>query len=128
MGILMPMVIPLTYRVLSAGDQSVAADDPILLTSIGSVLAGAIFGDHCSPISDTTVLSSQSSGCNHVAHVWTQLPYALVVAAATVLFGTLPVGFGWPLWPLHVLGIAALVLCLYLLGRRPEDLARDSSA
>ena len=66
----------------------------ILLGSVSAVLAGAIFGDHCSPISDTTVLSSMASGCDHVDHVRTQLPYAIIVAVAAVLFGYLPAGYG----------------------------------
>jgi Na+/H+ antiporter NhaC len=68
--------------------------DPISLATLGSVLAGSIFGDHCSPISDTTVLSSRASGCNHIAHVRTQMPYALSVGAISILMGTLPVAFG----------------------------------
>ena len=59
----------------------------ILYGAVSAVLAGALFGDHCRPISDTTVLSSLSSGCDHVDHVRTQLPYALFGgAAATALY------------------------------------------
>ena len=88
------------------------AESPLLLCVVGSVLAGAIFGDHCSPISDTTVLSSQASGCNHIAHVNTQMPYALSVAAITILLGTLPVGLGLAWWvclPLQILGLGILI-------------------
>lgn len=53
-----------------------------LYVMLGAIFAGAVFGDHCSPISDTTILSSASSGCNHIVHVETQIPYALVVAIA----------------------------------------------
>ncbi|MEM7311753.1 MAG: Na+/H+ antiporter NhaC family protein, partial [Planctomycetota bacterium] len=94
MGILVPMVVTLAHAMISAGGTTVTATDPIFLSSIGGVLAGAVFGDHCSPISDTTVLSSQSSGCDHIAHVWTQMPYAVAVACVSVLLGTLPLGFG----------------------------------
>jgi len=119
MGILMPMVIDVTYRLL-AGDEtsSVVTQNPIMIASIGGVLAGAIFGDHCSPISDTTILSSQASGCDHVEHVRTQLPYALLVGAVSILFGTLPVGFGVSPWLMLPLGIVALVVCLLLFGKR----------
>ena len=85
------------------------------------MLAGAIFGDHCSPISDTTVLSSRASGCDHMAHVWTQMPYALVVGGASILFGTIPVGFGVPVWPLLPLGVAALVVWLLVVGKKVSD-------
>jgi len=119
MGILMPMVIDVTYRLL-AGDEtsSVVTQNPIMIASIGGVLAGAIFGDHCSPISDTTILSSQASGCDHVEHVRTQLPYALLVGAVSILFGTLPVGYGVSPWLVLPVGIVALVVCLLLFGKR----------
>ena len=93
---------------------------PLLTASVGSVLAGAIFGDHCSPISDTTVLSSQASGCNHVEHVRTQLPYALLVAAVSIVLGTLPTGFGISAWPLLATGLVALWILLRTLGRRTD--------
>jgi Na+/H+ antiporter NhaC len=125
MGILMPMVVTLTHSVLVAQQGSVTADSPILLACVGSVLAGAIFGDHCSPISDTTILSSQSCGCDHIAHVVTQLPYALSVAAVGVVCGTLPVGWGisiWLLLPLQLVGILAILL---LVGTRVENQTSD---
>jgi Na+/H+ antiporter NhaC len=120
MGILMPIVVDATYRMLQSQTLDTDPFSPLLLASVGSVLAGAIFGDHCSPISDTTVLSSQASGCNHVAHVWTQLPYALTVAAVAVLCGTLPVGFGVPLWILMLIGPLVLAATLLLLGKRVQ--------
>jgi len=96
MGILMPLVVPLVWAVLSA----VGAQDQlhILYSSVSCVLAGAVLGDHCSPISDTTILSSMASGCDHIEHVRTQLPYALTVGAVAIVLGTLPSGFGMPWW------------------------------
>ena len=61
-----------------------------MLGSIGAVLAGAIWGDHCSPISDTTVLSSASAQCGHLDHVATQFPYALTVGLIALLLGYVP--------------------------------------
>ncbi|MEQ8787882.1 MAG: Na+/H+ antiporter NhaC family protein [Pirellulaceae bacterium] len=119
MGIIMPLAIPLVAGTLDTGG-GVEASDPILLSSIGGVLAGAIFGDHCSPISDTTVLSSQASGCDHVAHVWTQMPYALTVGGLSIVCGTLPVGLGAPVWILLPVGTAALVLIVWVFGRGVE--------
>lgn len=52
----------------------------VVVISLSATLAGSVFGDHCSPISDTTVLSSAGSKCDHIEHVYTQLPYALMVA------------------------------------------------
>ena len=123
MGILLPMIVPLAHALLAregAGGM-VAASNPILLSSVGGVLAGSIFGDHCSPISDTTVLSSQSSGCDHLAHVWTQLPYATVAAIVSVLLGTLPLGFGVPLWVLLPLQIGCLAAILLVLGKTVQE-------
>ena len=65
-------------------------------------------GDHCSPISDTTILSSMASSCNHIDHVRTQLPYALTVGAVATLLGTLPSAIGVPSWICFPVGIAAL--------------------
>jgi Na+/H+ antiporter NhaC len=116
----MPLVIAVTYSLLTATGATRVAADPVMLGAIGSVLAGSIFGDHCSPISDTTVLSSAASGCDHLAHVSTQMPYALAAAAASVLLGTIPAGFGVSPWILLPLGLAALWLLLWSLGRRVD--------
>jgi len=120
MGILIPMVVALTHSLLQAQNGSVTSDDPLLLACVGSVLAGAIFGDHCSPISDTTILSSQSCGCDHIAHVVTQFPYALTVATVSVLCGTLPIGWGLSVWLLLPLQLIGLVIVLALAGK-PVD-------
>ena len=119
MAIVMPLVVRVACQIVSGQHTAAVAEDPLVVASVGSVLAGAIFGDHCSPISDTTVLSSQASGCDHVGHVRTQLPYALLVAAISILFGTLPVAMGVPAWVLLPLGTLVLVVCLLLLGKRP---------
>jgi Na+/H+ antiporter NhaC len=121
MGILMTPAIKSTHRLLATDGAMVDINDPLLIATIGSVLAGAIFGDHCSPISDTTVLSSRASGCDHIAHVRTQLPYALLAAAIAVVFGTIPVGFGVSVWPMLALSVVALVACVVILGKRAED-------
>ncbi len=122
MGILMPMVVTLAHSVLQVHQGGVmTASDPIFLACIGSVLAGAIFGDHCSPISDTTILSSQACGCNHIAHVVTQLPYALTVAVVVILCGTLPIGWGLSVWLLLPLQLAGLVAVLMIAGKPVES-------
>ena len=81
------------------------------------MLAGAVWGDHCSPISDTTVMSSLSAGCDHIEHVRTQMPYALLVGVASIVLGTLPVSFGMPWWLGFLLGAGLLVLTLRWLGQ-----------
>lgn len=81
-GILIPIVVPVAQ----------ALDPQLLVVSLSATLAGSVFGDHCSPISDTTILSSAGSGCNHVEHVSTQLGYALLVAGCCMA-GYLVAGF-----------------------------------
>ncbi len=72
-------------------------DDPLLFVGISACLAGAVCGDHCSPISDTTIMASAGANCNHVEHVSTQLPYAVTVAAISfvcfILAGFVPVAW-----------------------------------
>ena len=119
MGILTPLAIDVGWRLIG-GSEAASPADPIMSATIGSVLAGAIFGDHCSPISDTTVLSSYASGCNHLAHVWTQLPYALAVGTVAILFGTIPAGFGVSVWIVLPAGAIALIALVFLLGRRTD--------
>ena len=111
-----PLTIGAAYRILAAEGSSPAPDHPLLLASVGSVLAGAIFGDHCSPISDTTVMSSQACQCSHIEHVRTQMPYALLAGGTSVLVGTLPIGLGVSPWLLLPCGVLVMGLTLRLCG------------
>jgi Na+/H+ antiporter NhaC len=117
MGILLPLVLPLSWAVLGARDSADLEHLYILYASVSCVLAGAVWGDHCSPISDTTVMSSLSAGCDHIEHVRTQMPYALLVGVASIVLGTLPVSFGMPWWLGFLLGAGILVLTLRWLGQ-----------
>jgi len=83
---------------------------PVGLFPVAAVFSGAIFGDHCSPLSDTTIVSSISCGIEPLEHVRTQLPYALLAAVAAALIGFLPAGFGVPAWLLLPAGFGALAL------------------
>jgi Na+/H+ antiporter NhaC len=116
MAILIPLVIPLTVSLGGAAGFDGGAHYSILLGAISSVLAGAIFGDHCSPISDTTVLSSTASACDHVDHVRTQLPYALLVAVVGMALGDIGTAYGLPNWAALGGGVLALWLFLRLRG------------
>ena len=109
MAILMPIAIPLS---------NASGSNALLLAGVGSVLAGSIFGDHCSPISDTTIMSSMASGSDHVDHVRTQLPYALAAGFVGILTGTLPVGLGMPVGFSLLLGTGAMVAIVFLAGKR----------
>lgn len=121
MGILMPLVIPLAWAVMSINGMTNPDGMHILHSSVACVLAGAVWGDHCSPISDTTVLSSIASGCDHIEHVRTQMPYALLVGAVATGVGTIPGGYGLPPWVGAIAGAGVLLLILRRFGRRPED-------
>ncbi len=121
MGLLVPMFIPLCWSILSASTENSSVEHPIFLATIGAILAGAIFGDHCSPISDTTVLSSAAAGCDHLQHVATQVPYAIVIAVSSVLFGYLPIGFGVPWWIALPLSTGVCVGVVLFLGKTPDE-------
>jgi Na+/H+ antiporter NhaC len=122
MAILIPTAIPVALA-LDGGSYGL-----ITMMSLGAVLDGAIFGDHCSPISDTTLMSSISSACDHLHHVRTQLPYALVIAACALGLGYLPAAAGLPPWAGLLLGGAALGAVLWGLGRRvPADVGTGVS-
>jgi Na+/H+ antiporter NhaC len=120
MSILLPNVVALAA---SLGAQTELGVIGMVAISIGAVLDGAIFGDHCSPISDTTVLSSVASGCDHLDHVRTQAPYAFVTAALAVTCGYLPsVLLDWWSFPLALAcGLALVTALLVGLGRRLPD-------
>lgn len=120
MAIMMPLVIPLGHT-LSVDAQLGGTDYEIILHGvISSVLAGAVFGDHCSPISDTTILSSMASACDHIDHVRTQLPYALLAAVVGMLVGDIPTAFGLSPWISIVIGTGVLVAVLYTVGKKVE--------
>ena len=127
MGILMPLVVPLTWAVLVENGMTDPDHFHILYAAIASVLAGAVWGDHCSPISDTTILSSMASGCDHIEHVRTQLPYAFVIGAVAVLAGLLPAGFGVPWWICLPISAVILLGVLFVIGK-PIDEALELNA
>ncbi len=110
MAIIFPIAIPLAASVSKLSGLSPADSTLILHGVISSVLTGCVWGDHCSPISDTTVLSSMASGCDHVEHVRTQLPYAIIVAIVTMLIGDIPTAFGLSPY------ISIVIICLLLAG------------
>ena len=110
MAILTPIVIPMAYHLPIEAGIDVSVQTSILLGTIAAVLSGACFGDHCSPISDTTILSSMASGSDHIDHVKTQLPYALLAAGVATVFGYIPAGYGMNPLISILLGIGALYL------------------
>lgn len=118
MAVMIPVMLPLAHSLTDGGSEL----SIIFLLTAAAVLDGAIFGDHCSPISDTTVLSSMASGCDHIHHVRTQLPYALIVVFLCSFTGYIPVALGWYhpgwFWILYPLGALAILMGI---GRRLAD-------
>lgn len=115
MGILMPLAIPLA--------AALSSNPHFIVMSAGAVLTGAIFGDHCSPISDTTILSSMGAASDHVDHVKTQLPYSIVVAIISIVFGYIPIGLGLPIWIILPLTIVITILVVRFMGKPVEGKA-----
>lgn len=107
MGILMPLAVPVAFGLADpeATDPQMVA---LLASVVGAVFSGAVFGDHCSPISDTTIVSSIACGVEPHEHVATQIPYALIAAGTAVVLGFVPTGFGLPPWISLVAGLAFL--------------------
>lgn len=124
MGILIPALIPLAHHMT----QGQAHGEVILMLCFAAVLDGAIFGDHCSPISDTTVMSSIASACDHIDHVRTQAPYAITTMLAASTCGYLGVAYGLPVWGALVLGVVSLAAVLFLIGRALPEVSIDEEA
>ena len=112
MGILMPLAIPLAH--------SINPDMAYVIVSTSAVLTGAIFGDHCSPISDTTIISSMGAGCNHIDHVKTQMPYSIFTAVVTVVAGYIPAGMGVPAYIVLPVAIVIMALGIRFVGKRTD--------
>jgi len=117
MAILVPIAVPMAHKLSVGASLPAGASQTVLLGTLGSVLSGSVFGDHCSPISDTTIMSSMASAADHVDHVRTQLPYAVLVASVSVATCYLPCGFGLPPWLGLILGLGVLVLVLWIFGK-----------
>jgi Na+/H+ antiporter NhaC len=121
MAILYPIAIPTAWAVCQSSGMDTAASLEILLNVISIVLAASVLGDHCSPISDTTILSSLASDCKHIEHVRTQLPYALTVGAVSIIAATLSavLGGSWLICTLILLaGIVVLYVTIRTFGKQ----------
>lgn len=92
------------------------AEDPLFLVAVGATLGGAVYGDHVSPISDTTILSSAGAQCNHLRHVATQLPYASMVAVICLACYVVA-GFTGNPWISLGLGVVAMVAAVIVLSK-----------
>ncbi len=118
MAIIYPLILPATWKIGLEWGWDEALIMPVFYNVVSSVLAGSVLGDHCSPISDTTILSSLSCSCNHINHVRSQLPYALTVGGVGLMGGTIPTALGWPIWLSYLLAIGTLYVLIRLMGKR----------
>lgn len=114
MAILYPILIPFAWASTQHAELLPPEALSVFANVVASVLAGAVLGDHCSPISDTTILSSLATDCNHIDHVKTQLPYALTVGGVSLVAGVIPSAFGVP----PMLCLLLSVAILYGIARR----------
>lgn len=105
-GIMLPIAV----------DLAIGSDTQLLMPLMAAVLSGAVFGDHCSPISDTTILSSTGAGCPHMDHVISQLPYTLISAFISIV-GFLVLGLTYSLWLSLLACTVTFVICLWLLNK-----------
>ncbi|MEC8899394.1 MAG: Na+/H+ antiporter NhaC family protein [Candidatus Neomarinimicrobiota bacterium] len=116
MSILIPVVVPMALHLMTL-DPNAVVESPVFLATFASVLSGSVFGDHCSPISDTTILSSTASASDHIDHVKTQMPYALTVGVLAMTLGCLGVGFGVPVSVILITGSVILFVIIRYVGQ-----------
>jgi Na+/H+ antiporter NhaC len=119
MAIVIPIAGPMAWALTGEGTDITgpAVVDGIRYGTLAAVLSGAVFGDHCSPISDTTIMSSMASASDHVDHVRTQTPYALVCAGMAAAVGFIPAGFGLSPYLALPIGVAGLAAVVWLYGK-----------
>jgi Na+/H+ antiporter NhaC len=108
------ILIPIVTMICASGEGA-----SVLICTLGATLAGSVYGDHCSPISDTTILSSAGAKCDHIAHVQTQIPYATLVAGVCVV-GYLVGGITTNPWITLIVSECLLVAVLVFMSKRDQ--------
>lgn len=121
MAILYPIMLPTAW--LLGIDEALNPDllNAVFYSTVSAVLAGSVLGDHCSPISDTTILSSLATSCNHINHVKSQMPYALTVGGISIVLGIIPTSFGMPFYISYILMAVAAFLVLRFYGKKVAE-------
>jgi Na+/H+ antiporter NhaC len=119
MAILFPIAIPTTYTLAMSAGIDADHTMELLYNVIATVLAASVLGDHCSPISDTTILSSLASDCNHLDHVKTQMPYALTVGGISLFCVVMSTYFGGGIQALffYIMAIVLIVTIVMKFGK-----------
>ena len=128
MAILYPLILPASWLICREANLDYDVSISIFHNVVSAVLAGSVLGDHCSPISDTTILSSLASSCNHINHVRTQMHYALTVGGTGILFGTIPAAYGVSSLILFPLNIAILFAIVHFAGKKHHTVHVDGIA
>ena len=118
MGLLMPLALPLAGTMAGAQELPAEALSDLVPAVIGAVFGGAVFGDHCSPYSDTTIVSALASGVTTHEHTITQLPFALFAAVAAISLGYIPVAFGLTSWLALLAGGGVIAIIISLWSRK----------
>lgn len=108
MGVLMPLAIPIVFNL--TGEVPDLERDRLVVAAIGAVFSGAVFGDHCSPFSDTTIVASIAAGVEPLDHVRTQFPFAVIAALIAAFVGFMPLGFGVSPWLCLISGGVCIAL------------------
>lgn len=108
------ILIPIVVHIFEGSDYT------MMIISMSACMAGSVCGDHCSPISDTTIMSSAGAQCNHINHVSTQLPYAMTCAAISAVTYIIA-GFSRNVWLSLFLGLLMLIVVIYILRRLTES-------
>ncbi len=121
MAILYPLMLPATWLLAEQAGFDYQESLGVFHNVVSVILAGSVMGDHCSPISDTTIMSSLASQCNHIEHVRTQLPYALTVGFVALFIGTIPTAFGFPVIVSYVIGFCILGVVIFLVGKQTKS-------
>lgn len=127
MAILYPLILPASWLICREAGLDYDVSISIFHNVVSAVLAGSVLGDHCSPISDTTILSSLASSCNHINHVRTQMPYALTVGGVGIFFGTIPAAYGVSALILFPLNILILFAIVHFAGKKHPKVFVDGS-
>lgn len=119
MAILYPLLLPITWVICLNANIETEISEKIMYAVIASIITGSVFGNHCSPISDTTTVSAISSDCNHVTHIKTQMPYAFTVASISILLLLFSIlNFHWSIN--YIIGIGSIFLIVKYKGKTIE--------
>jgi Na+/H+ antiporter NhaC len=127
LGLLMPLFVPMTYFTL-VGERDVDPNHYLMLGTVGAILSGTIFGSHCSPLAETTAFAAAAAGADHLDHVVTQAPYAVVVGIVSLVFGYIPIGFGHSPFIVMPFGLVVMYLVVEFVGKPADDAAAATDA